>query len=386
MREARLKQSSQFSRALPPGWRVVPREMLYWTTPTWGEKTLCVDPSSLPKARVDQIEGTKKTKSKTHNPSFTYWPAQKSHPDAEKNQALLSVFDLRVLSELIELIRARKKSVDDVLLFKPSEILNSIGLQLSGSSYKKLERSLTDLASFRVESSMDSSGTEFLLSFVDTGLQCVSSGTLSSGKAQKRHLYWRVQLGKLIQRLMRYPSLFVSYPANVFQEAGRSPTAQWLCMFYFSHGHDGSLIYDHNLTTLAEKSHLPSQILERMKRAIDKEVALRGLDSYDHKAKIERAYKQGKKVAAARIHRCFGRLTKTSIFKALKIQGTSPSDSSRGQVRVARFNSRIEVFLSQFDAKTRSLIRDGKSIFSNLYARLQMFSEPNLPLKFEPIF
>lgn len=383
VRNTILKNSDGFGRALPPGWRVIPREMLYWAAPTWGEKKPCIDPSSLPRGRLDYIEGTKNTKAKTNNPSFTYWPAQKSSPDSSDNQKLLSVFDMRVLSELLELVRAQSKTTGDVLFFKPSEIIKSIGLQLSGSSYKKLERSLLDLASFRVESNIDSSQTEFLLSFAETRSYSCSLGALQTG--DKRRLYWRVQFGKLIQRLMRHPSLFVSYPADVFKEAGRSPTAQWLCMFYFSHGHDGSIIFDHNLATLAEKANLPSQILMRMKSAIDLEAASKGLDAYDHKAKLEKAYQRGKKVAATRIHRYIHRLMSTSIFKTVEVHGASPTDPSKGVIRAARFNSRLEIFLSRFNAKTRSLIRSGKTFFSDQYARMLTFSGPTSSLIFHPV-
>lgn len=359
---SRRKKTAIARLAPPQGWRLVPRELINWVTPTWGEKQLEINPLLVTEGRIDLQSGTKVSKKNQQKNAtvITYRAALTTAPTSDLKQKMLSVFDLRVLSELIHIMHSQEKSPDDLLLFKASKLISGLGLALAGSSYARVEQSLADLASFRVETSIDHQGSsDYLLNFAETGRISILSGASSfstndhlAEKPTKRHLFWRVQMGNLMRLLLRYESLFTSYPLSVYKEAGRSPTAQWLTFFYFSHGHNGSAIYEHKLTTLAEKTNLPAQITQRLTAAIEREYLSKSKDAksedaLDRQGKIERVQQKSLRLAAVRIRNNLQKIINTGIFSRLNILNPeNDDDPMQGKVQARRYQTKVEMFLS----------------------------------------
>lgn len=373
------KNESNFKgRSAPPdGWRLVAREMIYWAAPAWGDKTQEINPLMMPEdGRVDFSTGTKLSKRAIGSSAFTYRPCLTTSPSSDIPQKMLSVFDLRVLSELYSLMGNKNKAPDDMLLFTPSELINGLGLALAGSSYDRVEQSLTDLASFRVESTPENIlNTDYLFSFMETGRVRVSSGVKSHN--EKRYQFWRVQFGELLRKLLRYPSLFTSYPLTVYKEAGRSPNAQWATMFYFSHGHNSELIYDYKLTTLAKRSNLSAQLTKKMVEAVHKEAKSKGLDPLDEQGRINRAENNGLRKSAERMRKSIKKLVSTGIFKVMNIEGSDLNSPSKGRVQARRHSTAVEIFLSSFNGKLRKLIITGRS-YLNYKLNNLLFSDLKL--------
>ncbi len=362
-RNSSRRKKTAIARLAPPqGWRLVPRELINWVTPTWGEKKLEINPLLVTEGRIDLQSGTKISKRNQQKNAMviTYRPALTTTPTSDLKQKMLSVFDLRVLSELIHIMHSQEKSPDDLLLFKASKLISGLGLALAGSSYARVEQSLADLANFRVETSSDHQGSSnYLLNFAETGRISVSSGTnsisttsQSKDTPNKRHLFWRIQMGHLMRLLLRYESLFTSYPLSVYKEAGRSPTAQWLTFFYFSHGHNGSTIYEHKLTTLAEKTNLPAQITQRLIAAIEREYLAKSKDAkhedaLDRQGKIERVQQKSLRLATVRIRNNLQKIINTGVFSRLNILDPEKDDDPmQGKVEAQRYNTKVEIFLS----------------------------------------
>lgn len=381
-----LKNENKFTgRAAPPdGWRLVAREMIYWAAPAWGNKTQEINPLMMPAdGRIDLSRGTKISKTRNHSAAFFYRPSVTVSPGSDIPQKMLSVFDLRVLSELYSLMDSKSKTPDDMLLFTPSELINGLGMALAGSSYDRVEQSLSDIASFRVESTpANILNTDYLFSFMETGRVRVSSGVKSH--SVKRYQFWRIQFGGLLRKLLRYPSLFTSYPLTVYKEAGRSPNAQWATMFYFSHGHNSEMIYDYKLTTLAKHSNLSAQLTKRMVDAVQKEAKAKGLNTLDEQGRIDRAEKNGLKKSAERMRNSINKLVKTGIFKVMNIEDNSVGNPSTGKVKARRYNTAIEIFLSSVNGKLRNLIIKGQSYLAyklnNLFLKDFRFDKANFNL------
>lgn len=271
-------------RSVPHGWRLVPRELLAWSTPVWGEKVLEVGKNRLPEGRIDLQTGTKCSNTDKKSATImTYNAFEHTTPTSGIPQKVLSGFDIRVLSELIHLFQSKDESPDDALYFTSNEIIRGIEMKQTGTSLDKVEKSLEALATFRAYSSLDRTDYgECLLSFVETGNISITDGIKSTHPIHSRRTelghkqrcqFWRIQLGSLMRAILRYPTLLTSYPLNVYKEVGRLPTAQWLVMNAFTHGHNNSEIYDYKLVTLAKKANLPDAITQRMIQALLKEEA-----------------------------------------------------------------------------------------------------------------
>lgn len=374
-----LLNSKQYkiARQLPPeGWRIISRDLLLWADPCWGEKKSSLDSQLFaPKGIFKEVENKRSSE-------FSYFAARTTLPDSDVAQKLFSVFDMRVLSELFHLFLIRNKRSNDLLIVRPSEIINGLGMALSGSSYNKVEKSLADLASFRVESKPSHIiGTDFLLSSIDTGCIAIDNGKVS--KASKRHEFWRISLGKLLCKLLSNASLFTSFSATAYKESGRSPVAQWLCMFFSSHGHNGSLIFDHKLTTLAEKSNLYQQQLLKHEQLLQKYAEKKGLDKYDVEGKREELQKSTLKTCSARISKGIKKLSVMGIFREIFV-----SDANDGQVHVTRYPTSIEIFLSRQKTAARKTITNTHNYLNKLvqywnFAKgLQRQLKAKVPLKF----
>lgn len=375
-----LLNSNQYkiARQLPPqGWRITIRDLLLWADPCWGKKKSSLDSQLFaPKGIFKEVEN----KRSSH---FSYFAAMTTLPDSDTPQKLFSVFDMRLLSELFHLFMVKGKRSNELLIVRPSEIINGLGMALSGSSYKKVEDSLADMACFRVESKpFHILNTDFLLGSIDTGCISVNQGIVSKGS--KRHEFWRISLGKLLCKLLSNASLFTSYSATAYKESGRSPVAQWLCMFFSSHGHNGGFIYDHKLTTLAEKSNLFYQQRLKHELALQKYAKEKGFDQYDMEGKREELHRSILKTCSARIAKGIKKLSATGIFRKMIVSG-----ANGGQVHVSRYPTTLELFLAQQKTAARKTIASTHNYLNklvqhwNLARELSRKVEMNAALVFE---
>lgn len=422
------------NRFVPSGWRVLPRFMLDWCAPTWGEKITKAKPQTR---YIDLITGKyirelpKDFRVTTSVPLLT--PAATTTEN--RTQYLLDTFDLRVFAELLHLSKKYPHESNEDLVIKPSELVRGLGLELSGTSYEKVEQSLKSLAEFCIHFGKQ---RQFLLNKSDTG-RIVTQDGITTLKEGKRRLYWRITYSSLIGQVGNFKTPFFSFPAKACKEAGRSQVAQWLTLFYYQHGHNSELVFDHNLHTLASKCYLPDHIIGRRELLISrreedlkrKEAALqnavtalkslntgdesylsakanveaakaavrvaerglvvargaklaRKLDSLDIEARNKRSIAAATKTASYRIQKAFDRFKGLNLFsKSLLI----PSEQiEKSKVRVHRYFSSIELLVSRFAPELRNKILTRNTYLTPIVRAYHFFSDPSLfkKLRFNP--
>lgn len=196
-------------------------------------------------------------------------------------QSCLSPMDLRVLAELVPMLRHQQWGVycqehptrGDLIALEvsPIALLKRLGLERSGPNYDAVERVLAKLAMTRVvseyrpnvEQDWKPDGVEALIQWVDTGKTAVNGG-IKTERLQARHKRWIVSLGKPVMELLRCRTadLAVLSP-GLWQAAGRSPASQWLALYLSGHGYNAGKIHPHQLETIVRRMRLLPDDVQR---------------------------------------------------------------------------------------------------------------------------
>lgn len=353
-------------RNYPKEWRPLPSFILNWTQSAWGaSRRITFDHVGHDQQFYDLPSFSKQQKKlagysaqSTDHLQIRIFP-EIINPAGQK-QKLLSLKSVRVLAEILHQYHQRKISFNEKLFFRPSELIKGQGLSLSGTAYQSLKDSLVELAQFSLRIG-DRNQSDQLLSFIqvsgETWLNgCCFDSHQDAGSTQT--VFWQVRLGQLLGLLHQRSDQFLTFPANLFKEVGRSPSAQWLALHSFRHGFNAQRFYDYKLGTLAKNSHLDAYLAAYQSKRSKLFKKSGGEERQEH---WRRFLAKASLSASKRLKRAVSTLKSISLHREVFLTEGQGGEPDQVRMTTARWPSYIEAWLSRLPKKLRSATCQGRA-------------------------